>query len=129
MGEASSALMKLRPVTFFYKSDRNPKGRTLQYGLVAEEVARVAPGLVAQSADGKIETVYYQFLAPMLLNEYQKQQRTLQAQALELKKQTEEIAKLRREAADVAKLKEEMARMSGVLARLDRAQTIAASSR
>jgi DNA repair ATPase RecN len=85
--------------------------------------------LVAHSTDGKIETVYYQFLAPMLLNEYQKQQRTLQAQAQELKKQTAEIAKLKREAAEVAKLKEEMERMSNVLARLDRAQTIAASSR
>jgi len=129
MGEASSTLMKLRPVTFHYKNDKNPKGRTLQYGLVAEDVARVAPGLVAHSADGKIETVYYQFLAPMLLNEYQKQQRTLQAQAQELKKQTAEIAELKREAAEVAKLKEEVARMSSVLARLDRAQTIAASNR
>jgi len=51
-------------LTFHYKSDKNAKGRTLQYGLVAEEVAKAAPGLVARSADGKIETVYYQFLAP-----------------------------------------------------------------
>ena len=129
MGKASDTLMKLRPVTFHYKNDKNPKGRTLQYGLVAEEVAKVAPGLVARSADGKIETVYYQFLAPMLLNEYQKQQHTIQAQAQELKKQTAEIAELKNEAAEVAKLKEEMARMSSLLARLDRAQTIAASSR
>jgi len=63
MGEASSTLMKLRPVTFHYKSDKNSNGRTLQYGLVAEEVAEVAPGLVARSADGEIETVFYQHLA------------------------------------------------------------------
>jgi hypothetical protein len=95
MGEASRALMKLRPVTFHYKSDRSPKGRTLQYGLVAEEVAKVSPGLVAHSADGGIETVYYQFLAPMLVNEYQRQQRTIEAQAVE-------IAELRRRLESLA---------------------------
>ena len=71
MAGASSALLRLRPVTFHYKSDQNPAGRTLQYGLVAEEVAEVYPGLVAHSADGQIETVLYQFLPPMLLNEVQ----------------------------------------------------------
>ena len=81
MDAASSALMKLRPVTFHYKTDQNPSGRTLQYGLIAEEVAEVYPGLVAHSADGQIETVMYQFLPPMLLNEVQKQQRTIEAQA------------------------------------------------
>jgi len=79
MDAASSALMQLRPVTFHYKSDQAPSGRTLQYGLIAEEVAEVYPGLVARSADGQIETVLYQFLPPMLLNEVQKQQRTIEA--------------------------------------------------
>jgi hypothetical protein len=79
MDDASGVLARLRPVTFYYRSDQNPDGRTLQYGLVAEEVAEVAPGLVAHSADGAIETVYYQFLPPMLLNEWQKQQRTIAA--------------------------------------------------
>ncbi len=80
MAGASGGLMRLRPVTFHYKSDQNPAGRTLQYGLIAEEVAEVYPGLVAHSADGQVETVMYQFLPPMLLNEYQKQQRTIETQ-------------------------------------------------
>ncbi len=80
MAAASSGLMSLRPVTFHYKSDQNPAGRTLQYGLIAEEVAEHYPGLVAHSADGQIETVMYQFLPPMLLNEVQKQQRTIESQ-------------------------------------------------
>ncbi len=80
MAGASSGLMRLRPVTFHYKSDQNPAGRTLQYGLIAEEVAEVYPGLVAHSKDGQVETVMYQFLPPMLLNEYQKQQRTIETQ-------------------------------------------------
>jgi len=97
MDAASAALMQLRPVTFHYKSDQDPSGRTLQYGLIAEEVADVYPGLVAHSADGQIETVMYQFLPPMLLNEYQKQQRTIQAQAADLAQQREQISDLEHE--------------------------------
>src|SRR5205823_11369673 len=95
MADASAALMKLRPVTFHYKADRNPAGRTPQYGLIAEEVVEIYPGLVAHSADGQIETVLYQFLPPMLLNEYQKQQRAIEAQAAE-------IATLKRQVAQIA---------------------------
>ena len=101
--------MKLRPVTFYYKSDHNPKGRTLQYGLVAEEVDEIIPGLVARSADGKPEAIYSQFLAPMLLNEVQKQQREIKRQAARLAKQDAEIAALRRDAE----------RMAGLLDRLE----------
>lgn len=84
MNTASSALMNLRPVTFHYKTDQNVAGRTLQYGLIAEEVNEVYPGLVAHSADGQIETVMYQHLPPMLLNEFQKQQRRINALEQEL---------------------------------------------
>jgi hypothetical protein len=54
MGRRSSGLMKLRPVTFMYKNDPE---KVRQYGLVAEEVARVYPELVSYGADGKVETV------------------------------------------------------------------------
>ncbi len=84
MNTASSALMNLRPVTFHYKTDKNVAGRTLQYGLIAEEVNDVYPGLVAHSTDGQIETVMYQHLPPMLLNEFQKQQRRINALEQEL---------------------------------------------
>jgi hypothetical protein len=69
MGRASEALMKLRPVTFRYRND--PRQRR-QYGLVAEEVARVYPDLVSGEADGKVVSVHYHELVPMLLNEIQK---------------------------------------------------------
>ena len=78
MNEASDALMNLRPVTFHYKADQDPAGRTLQYGLIAEEVAQVYPGLVAHAPDGQVETVMVQFLPAMLLNEVQKQRRTIE---------------------------------------------------
>ena len=62
--------MKLRPVTFRYRND--PES-IKQYGLVAEEVARIYPELVSYGADGKVETVNYLTLTSMLLNELQKQ--------------------------------------------------------
>jgi hypothetical protein len=107
MDDASAALMKLRPVTFHYKSDRNVAGRTLHYGLIAEEVASVYPGMVARSANGEIETVMYQFLPPMLLNELQKQQRTIRAQAAEMGKQTQRIAELEAHMARIAALEQQ----------------------
>jgi hypothetical protein len=73
MGETSSGLLRLRPVTFRYKQPFADGSKPVQYGLVAEEVAEVYPDLVAHSADGQIETVKYQVLDSMLLNELQKE--------------------------------------------------------
>jgi predicted RNase H-like nuclease (RuvC/YqgF family) len=73
MGEASSRLMNLRPVTFRYKNEIDKEDRTLQYGLIAEEVAEVYPELVQYEKDGESFMVRYHELAPMLLNEVQKQ--------------------------------------------------------
>jgi hypothetical protein len=73
MGDASYGLMRLRPVTFRYKKPFDDGSKPIQYGLIAEEVAEVYPDLVARSADGQIETVKYQLLDPMLLNEVQRQ--------------------------------------------------------
>jgi hypothetical protein len=74
MGDATDGLMRLRPVTFRYKQPFDDGSKPIQYGLIAEEVAEVYPDLVARSADGQIETVKYQVLDPMLLNEVQRQQ-------------------------------------------------------
>ncbi|MGC1371185.1 MAG: tail fiber domain-containing protein [Candidatus Sulfotelmatobacter sp.] len=79
MGDASRNLMRLRPVTFHYKRPFADGSQPIQYGLIAEEVAEVFPDLVAHSADGQIETVKYQLLEPMLLNEVQRQQAEIRA--------------------------------------------------
>ena len=73
MGDASSGLLQLRPVTFRYKQPYADGSKPIDYGLIAEEVAAVYPDLVVKNAEGQIETVQYQKLTPMLLNELQKQ--------------------------------------------------------
>lgn len=78
MNGSTDDLMKLRPVTFRYAANW-PNAR-LQYGLIAEEVAEVYPELVAHASDGKVSSVMYQFLAPMLLNEVQKQHQKIEEQ-------------------------------------------------
>jgi hypothetical protein len=71
MGDTSDVLLRLHPVTFRYKPEIDPEG-IKQYGLIAEEVAEVAPGLVQYDEGGNVHTVRYQLLVPMLLNELQK---------------------------------------------------------
>ena len=68
--ELAAELGQLRPVTFHLKTD--PNG-ALQYGLIAEEVAKVYPELVIRDQNGRIDGVRYDELAPMLLNEMQAQ--------------------------------------------------------
>jgi hypothetical protein len=82
MGASSEKLERLRPVSFHLKSD--PDG-AVQYGLIAEEVNRVYPELVIRDAAGTIQGVRYDELAPLLLNEAQKQQRINAAQAAEIR--------------------------------------------
>jgi len=81
MDTVSSGLMRLRPVTFRYQRPFADGSKPIQYGLIAEEVADVYPDLVTHSADGQIETVKYQVLDSMLLNELQKEHKQVQEQA------------------------------------------------
>jgi hypothetical protein len=76
--EASSGILRLRPVTFRYKQAFEDGLKPLDYGLIAEEVAEVYPDLVVKDKDGRIQTVQYQKLTPMLLNEVQKQHAEVQ---------------------------------------------------
>ncbi len=95
MGKASASIMKLRPVTFYYKPEFDDGSRTLQYGLIAEEVNTILPELVSRKTNGEIDGVRYQFLAPMLLNEVQRQQQQLDQQSLEINELKKQIAQLK----------------------------------
>ena len=77
MDQTSEAILGLKPVTFQYKSDSNA---TPQFGLIAEEVAKVDPDLVVRDDNGEIYTVRYEAVNAMLLNEFLKEHRRVEEQ-------------------------------------------------
>jgi hypothetical protein len=81
MGKDIERLQRLRPVTYHLETD--PHG-AVQYGLIAEEVAKVYPELVIHDQSGRINGIRYEELAPMLLNEVQQQHRQLLQQQQKL---------------------------------------------
>jgi hypothetical protein len=82
MNKNTTRLEQLRPVSFHYKSD--PHG-PVQYGLVAEEVAKVYPELVTRDGHGDVNGVRYDELAPMLLNVVQEQEQRAAEQAKQIR--------------------------------------------
>jgi trimeric autotransporter adhesin len=91
MGEKTDKMQLLRPVTFHLKNE--PQGQ-VQYGLIAEEVVKVYPELVIRDDTGKIQGVRYDELAPMLLNEMQKQQSKIALQDAKIRAQDDKFAQL-----------------------------------
>jgi hypothetical protein len=81
MHKTSEAIFALEPVTFRYKKDIDPDGIP-QFGLIAEQVEEVDPNLVARDADGKVNTVRYEAVNAMLLNEFLKEHRKVEEQAV-----------------------------------------------
>lgn len=86
--------MNLRPVTFHYKQSQEHGPNPIQYGLIGEEVAKVYPELAIYGKDGQIESVQYHQLPALLLNELQKQHRTIEQQKLQLQEQQEALRSL-----------------------------------
>ena len=94
MGDASSAIFRLRPVTYRYKQAYANGLQTIDYGLIAEEVAKVYPDMVVKGADGQILTVQYQKLTPMMLNELQKQHRLIEEQQVKIEQLEKQLTAL-----------------------------------
>ena len=84
MADASRRVLDLRPVTFRYTQAYGDGSKPIHYGLVAEEVAEVFPELAVRNATGEVETVHYETLNVLLLNELQKQERRIAAQELRI---------------------------------------------
>jgi hypothetical protein len=91
MQNTSEAILSLRPVIFHYKTDT--KG-TPQFGLIAEEVAKVNPALVLPDKEGKPYTVRYDAVNAMLLNEFLKEHRKNEEQEARMARQQKQIEAL-----------------------------------
>ncbi len=105
MTNASEALYRLKPVTYRYKKEIDPK-QTAAFGLIAEEVAEVNPYLVARNSKGQPESMHYDQVNATLLNEFLKVHRTVQ----ELKKEISVLS---------ATVKEQDSRIQEVSAQLE----------
>src|SRR5262249_50717064 len=86
MAEKSAAIFSLNPVTFRYKKNLDPKG-VPQFGLVAEEVAKVDPDLVIGDGQGRPLTVRYDEVNAMLLNEFLKEHKRTEQQEAKIAQQ------------------------------------------
>jgi Chaperone of endosialidase len=77
MNKSSEAILALKPVTFRYKKDIEPNS-AIMFGLIAEEVEQVDPELVTRNEKGEAETVRYEAVNAMLLNEFLKEHRKVE---------------------------------------------------
>jgi hypothetical protein len=93
MDNASEAILRLKPVTFRYKKELDPEGAA-QFGLVAEEVAKVSPDLVVADEQGKPFTVRYEEVNAMLLNEFLKEHRKVEQMQEQIEALTAGIQKV-----------------------------------
>jgi trimeric autotransporter adhesin len=101
LGSESDRLMNLRPVSFRYNEAAADGSHPIQYGLIAEEVAKVYPEMVQYDKEGKPFTIYYQQLTPMMLHELQKAHREIAAlkadhktEMTELKAEVEQLKQM-----------------------------------
>ena len=105
MDKASEALLALKPVTFHYKTDKTNRP---EFGLIAEEVAKVNPDLVVRDESGEIYTVRYEAVNAMLLNEFLKEHekvQELEANDAEMQKEIKAlIATVKEQAAQIHKV-------------------------
>ena len=94
MEKASEAILALKPVTFRYKHELDPDGIP-QFGLIAEQVEKINPDLVARDEKGQVYTVRYDAVNAMLLNEFLKEHRTVEELKATVGKQEEANAELK----------------------------------
>jgi hypothetical protein len=118
MDKTSEAILALKPITFRYKKEIDPEGIP-QFGLVAEDVEKVNPDLVARDADGKAYTVRYEAVNAMLLNEFLKEHKTVQKQDAMITQLKFAVAQQQQEIkALTASLKEQTSRIDKVSAQI-----------
>jgi hypothetical protein len=119
MGQTSEVVYSLKPVRFRYKAQVDAT-RSLSFGLIAEDVEKVSPDLVIRGADGKVNSVRYDAVNAMLLNEFLKEHRRVGEQAREIQQQQSTISELKKKIATVvAHLKEQDSEIQRVSAQVE----------
>jgi hypothetical protein len=121
MDKTSEAILALKPVTFQYRSDS--KG-TPQFGLIAEEVAKVNPDLVVRNRNGEIYSVRYEAVNAMLLNEFLKEHKMVKKQEATITRLTKDFQTVSTQQRNEiqllsAQLKEQAAQIQKVSAQLE----------
>jgi hypothetical protein len=104
MNNASDALFALKPITFRYKKEIDPAGKS-QFGLVAEEVEKVNPDLVVRDKEGKPYSVRYDQVNAMLLNEFLKEHRKVEEQQKQIDTLT---ARLKEQDSKIQKVSDQL---------------------
>ncbi|MBC8121268.1 MAG: tail fiber domain-containing protein [Gemmatimonadaceae bacterium] len=111
IGSVGDKLLRLRPVSFRYKQAAENGIQPVQYGLIAEEVAKVFPELVQYDKEGKPFTVYYHLLTPLLLSELQKEHHQNVSQQAKLTQHQAELSAFKhrdaKQQAELASLKQQ----------------------
>jgi septal ring factor EnvC (AmiA/AmiB activator) len=116
MDKASEAILALRPVSFRYKKNIDPQGIP-QFGLVAEEVEKVNPDLVIRDAKGNLQTVRYEQINAMLLNEFLKEHKAFLEEQQKVQQLEAKITRQQKDSeANDAKQRD---RIQALAARLD----------
>ena len=110
MDKTSEAIFSLRPVTFHYKQDITNEP---EFGLIAEEVAKVNPDLIIKDKEGKPFTVRYEEVNVLLLNEFLKEHKKVEEQQVSISQLKSEMQTM------VAQLKEQAAQIQKVSAQLE----------
>jgi hypothetical protein len=107
MDKASEGIFALKPVTFRYKKEID-RSQALSFGLIAEDVAKISPDLITRDEEGKPQTVRYEAVNGMLLNEFLKEHKKVQEQGAsitELKKEIQALtATVTQQAAQIQKV-------------------------
>jgi trimeric autotransporter adhesin len=128
MNKASEVIFALRPVSFYYNKEYDATQR-LWFGLIAEEVAEVDPELVGRNKKGEPESVRYEQINAMLLNEFLKEHRKVQEQAGEIQEQKATISELKKGMETVvARLQEQESKIQRVNAELQMSQVVRRTS-
>jgi Chaperone of endosialidase len=113
--QASEVIYGLKPVSFRYKAEIEPT-RLLSFGLIAEEVEEVSPDLITPGSDGQVNSVRYDAVNAMLLNEFLKEHIKVQEQGITIAELKNEIATL------AATVKEQAAQIQRVSAQIETIQ-------